>query len=62
MKAVWCVRHRNGWCAVFDGRCPSEDAWEVPTKCDHFIHLPWACEKRVPTCEECKKMIAARVA
>ena len=52
---VWCVRHRDGWCACESE--PKEGETNVPTKCDHFIWLPMGFEKREPTCPDCLKAL-----
>ena len=50
---IWCVRHRDGWCATATGRRCTDGAWNVGTKCKHFIVAPTGCEVRKPTCPEC---------
>jgi len=51
---VWCVQHRDGWCAVKDNTKPYEDDNNIPTECGHFVVLPFGIKKRKPTCSECK--------
>lgn len=58
MSAVWCVRHRDGWCATKDGRKHDDAENNVATKCEHFVVLPWGAEKREPTCNECKAVLS----
>jgi hypothetical protein len=50
---VWCVRHKDGWCATKRNRKPGEGRDSVETRCNHFVTLPWGYEQREPTCEEC---------
>lgn len=54
MKPVWCVEHKDGWCAIKLNYKPPEDANNVPTRCNHFVVLPTGFAKRQPTCDECK--------
>ncbi len=56
MKPVWCVRHREGWCAVANNQWPDDDL-NTPTKCDHVIVLHYGIEKRLPTCPDCLRLI-----
>lgn len=58
---VWCVRHRDGWCAASrQSRKPAEGTNSVPTKCKHFVILPGGIDRRVPTCEECLEVLRER--
>jgi len=57
VKSVWCVRHRDGWCACRQNRRYREETVNVPTLCDHFVVLHNGIEKRVPTCPECLKLL-----
>lgn len=50
---VWCVKHRDGWCATATGKQHSADALNVRTVCQHSIVMPCGSERRVPTCVEC---------
>ncbi len=62
---VWCVGWRMdqsgptrvGWCATATGRDFDEGMSQVKTRCDHYISLPLGCEKRVPTCDWCLKLL-----
>ena len=54
---MWCVKHKDGWCAVKDGKKPDERETSVPVKCDHFVILPLGMERREPTCPECLKLL-----
>jgi hypothetical protein len=48
----YCVKHRDGWCALFDQRKTAyRDS--VETRCGYFVVLPFAIERHDPTCEEC---------
>lgn len=49
----WCVRHRDGWCATASNRPHWEEDNNVPTRCGHFVVLPWGSAYREPTCGEC---------
>lgn len=51
-KKVWCVRHREGWCATATGKSFKEEQGTVKTKCRHYVIMPLGCEFRVPTCTE----------
>ena len=54
MGVVWCVRHREGWCAVRGNKQPSDDENNVPTLCGFFVTMPFGIECRVPDCKECR--------
>lgn len=58
MGNVWCVRHRDGWCAVAGNMKPAEDASSIHTACDHYVVLPLGTSKRHPTCDECLAALA----
>ena len=49
---VWCVHHRDGWCATAPNR-KHGDVDYAKTKCGHVVTLPWGFERRVPDCCEC---------
>lgn len=53
--SVWCVRHKDGWCATKPNRKYRESAWCVPTRCGYYVHLPYGIAKREPTCPDCIK-------
>ena len=53
LAPVWCVKHRDGWCATKDGKPHDEDGWNIPTKCGQYVVGPIGSEKRIPTCVEC---------
>lgn len=55
-EIVWCAKHKEGWCAVKPNRKFSDDVNSVVTQCGYFISLPWGCELRTPTCEECRRI------
>lgn len=57
---VWCVKHRDGWCAAKPNRTFGEDAENVATKCNHYVTFPLGCEKREPTCDECRTLLRLR--
>ena len=57
---VWCIQHRDGWCASFRGHEPSESAMRDKTACGMFVLLRLGSEKRVPTCRHCKARVARR--
>lgn len=59
-RQVWCVKSREGWCAVKDGRRPPEAVACVPTKCEHYVILPVGIDRRVPTCRPCADIIEER--
>ena len=54
-RMVWCVRHRTGWCATSPNRKFRDGASNVHTKCGYTVVLPYGCEFREPTCEECQE-------
>lgn len=54
---VWCVKHRDGWCAVRNNSKPHEGVSSVPTKCNMFVILPLGIQRRMPTCFDCKKVL-----
>jgi len=60
MRRVWCVRHRDGWCATKRGRRPDPDAIQDETRCNHFIVMRWGSEKREPDCPECRKRMGLK--
>ena len=51
--SVWCVKHRDGWCAAKHNHQWDERLFNVPTKCGYFITLPLGSKKGEPTCPEC---------
>lgn len=53
-RPVWCVRHRDGWCATKGGRRPDPEAWSDLTRCGYQVLLRWGSEKRLPDCPECR--------
>lgn len=53
----WCVKSREGWCAVKRNKKPSESAFSVPTRCGYEINLPFGVEERVPTCPDCVRLL-----
>ena len=54
---VWCVKHRDGWCATKFGRRPSGDALHDDTRCGHVVTLRVGSERRMPTCLECVEAV-----
>jgi hypothetical protein len=54
---VWCVKHRNGWCATATGKSYTPDAVNVRTLCKHSVCLPGGAAIRIPTCVECIEAI-----
>jgi hypothetical protein len=67
-RRVWCVQWRESWqpdastewCATFRGAKPSEDAAVDATACGMTVAMRIGSEKRVPTCEECRRIVARR--
>ena len=53
IPAVWCVLHRDGWCACATRLKPKDVLTSVPTKCDCAVVLPYGYSKRQPTCPAC---------
>lgn len=49
----WCVKHRDGWCAVEPDEEPAEGSWSVPTVCGYYVTLPGGYDRREPDCDEC---------
>ena len=60
MIDVWCVKHRDGWCATRDGE-PERGAFKVPTKCGNYVMLPWDFNMRLPTCAECYRQLEGQI-
>ena len=54
---MWCIEHRDGWCAVKGNYKPEETVDNVPTVCDYYVVLPFGIKYRTPTCMECKSKI-----
>lgn len=54
IRKVWCVQHRDGWCACKEDRDPGE-ADNVATRCENWVVLPSGIARRWPTCEECRE-------
>ena len=52
-QPVWCILHKDGWCAHLVDLEPPAGMENVPTRCNHFVILPLGVEKRVPTCKDC---------
>lgn len=57
---VWCVRHRDGWCAAKANKKPREGVNSVATLCGFHVVLPWGFSEREPTCDLCKAKLAKR--
>ncbi len=57
MQPVNCVLHKGGWCATSKNHQPREGDNNVPTRCKHFIVLPYRFEKRLPDCPVCLKAV-----
>ena len=51
---IWCVRHKDGWCAVDNRKRFKESDSSVKTACGMVVTLPLGCEYRIPTCQECR--------
>lgn len=60
MNAVWCVQHRDGWCATRSGAKPSADAWKDATACGCWVTMRMGSEIREPDCEECHAALSAQ--
>lgn len=56
-KMVWCIRHKDGYCASKTPSTMPEEADSLPTLCDHFITLPTGIRRGMPTCGECLKIL-----
>lgn len=55
LKRVWCVSHRDGWCAMKTqpvGQPQYRD--HKPTLCGMVVTLPWGFSRMIPSCEECR--------
>ena len=50
-REVWCVRHRDGWCATKGGKRYAVSAASVPTRCGMFVTGPGGMERRTPDCQ-----------
>jgi hypothetical protein len=57
MISVWCVKHRDGWCAADPNRQWDEKAFNVRTKCGYSIALPLGSKKGEPSCLECCEVL-----
>jgi hypothetical protein len=55
--AVWCVQHREGWCACYTNQRPSEGQDNVPTLCAHYVWGPFGFKRRRPTCPACLELL-----
>jgi hypothetical protein len=52
-STVWCVKHRDGWCATKDNHEPAEGTCNVPTRCGYWVTLPGGYDQRQPDCPDC---------
>lgn len=59
MTAVWCVKHREGWCAMKGGAVPSENADSDETECGSFVIMRIGSEIREPDCTDCRTAMNA---
>jgi hypothetical protein len=57
---IWCVQHRDGWCATKGGAEPSEKADYDPTACGDVVTLRIGSAVREPDCGECRKALEER--
>lgn len=57
---VWCVRHRDGWCATATGKKARDSALSVKTKCGNSVILHWGSQERQPNCPECLSELSKR--
>lgn len=55
--SVWCVKHRDGWCAAKPNRPWDERAFNIGTRCGYVIVLPLGSKKGEPTCLECCEVL-----
>lgn len=56
---MWCVRHKDGWCAAnARKRKPNPAAFKIKTRCAHYVTLPLGVEQRLPTCKECLRALS----
>jgi hypothetical protein len=61
-RKVWCIAWHEGggevgWCAAENqSHAPDENAFNVDTACGLVVTLPMGCEKRVPTCKQCREV------
>ncbi len=53
----WCVRHRDGWCAVDRDEEPAEGSWTVGTVCGYGVTLPFGYDRREPDCHNCRVLL-----
>ena len=51
---VWCVGHRDGWCATDNAKRFRDSENTVKTACGMVVTMPFGCECRIPTCPECR--------
>lgn len=53
----WCIKHKEGWCAVLDqAKKPEDNGTTIQTLCAHFVLMPFGIERRVPTCVDCRAL------
>ena len=57
---VWCIRHREGWCATATGKPSKDGSDNVATVCQHFVIMPGGCKVCKPDCPECLRILAKR--
>lgn len=56
-EVLWCVQHREGWCAIRPGSALDPAAMKDATACGHVVTLRTGSELRVPTCDACRRSI-----
>jgi hypothetical protein len=47
--SVWCVKHREGWCATLNNVEPNPEAFKDKTACGYYITMRLDEAKRLPT-------------
>lgn len=55
---MWCVKHKDGWCATADNKPWNERDFNVKTLCNHQVILPLGCKNGQPSCDECLRALA----
>ncbi len=50
----WCVKHRDGWCALPPGAEPDPNATSDPTLCGQTVIMRTGSQHRAPDCPECR--------
>lgn len=55
LESVWCVRSMDEWHAYRINRKPGQGT--LVTRCQRILKSTGGCAKRLPTCEECLRLL-----